>query len=523
MTSPRTFWLKNGMLAGNLLANLVGLGLVSVLLAPPHGGVSARAWELLESRGWVFDPMAFALLVLVTVVYERPVRRVVALRTGGEAEPPALVERARRRMLNEPYFLMAANLLLWVGAYLFYAGVLLRSGAVPELGGGFLRSLFTSMVTMIFAFFVLQSIQQRWLSPFLFPRGRIHETRGALRIRISTRLTAMLFACNIVPLTGLLLMLHAAPGEAETASGSPLGGLVPMLTVDIAVFMAMGVLVTYLVTRNFTRPLRSITRVLRDIRNGELDRRVRVTTNDEIGYSGEVINEMAAGLRERDLIKETFGKYVSEEVRDEILSGRIPLDGEAREATVLFADLRDFTPMVESTPPREVVQVLNRYFRRMEEAVHRRHGLVLQYIGDEIEAVFGAPVSRKDHPTDAVRAALEMRERLKRLNEELAGQGHPTLNHGIGIHTGRVVAATIGSPNRLSYALVGDTVNVASRLQGLTRELGTDILLSRETAGLLSERFPLNGFPSVRVKGRSRPVDIYAVDRGSESDNPNDS
>jgi adenylate cyclase len=509
----RPFWLKNAMLAGNLLANLVSLALVGFLLAPPFGSISEEAWELMEQRGWFYDPLAAALLILATLIYERPMRKIVNLRLRDAEEPPELLAKARRRMLNEPYFLIAADLCFWMGAYLFYTGMLLLSGFTPsELGGGFLRSLFTSMVTMIFAFFVLQFIQQRWLSPFFFPHGRIHDIPGAYRIRISTRLTALFFALNFVPLAGLLLLLQGIPLRMEGAAATRLAVHIDTITLDIAIFMGMGILVTVLVTRNFTRPLRSITRVLKDIRNGDLDARVRVTTNDEIGYSGEVINEMAEGLEERELIKETFGKYVSDEVRDEILSGRIPLDGEAREATVLFADLRDFTPMVESTPPKEVVQVLNRYFRRMEAAVHRHSGLVLQYIGDEIEAVFGAPVYRADHPTDAVRTALEMRERLSRLNEELSAQDHPTLRHGIGIHSGRVVAATIGSPHRLSYALVGDTVNVASRLQGLTRELGTDILLSRETAERLIEPFPLKTFPPARVKGRSRPVEIRGLD-----------
>jgi adenylate cyclase len=511
MTPFRFLWLKNGMLVGNLLANLVGLALVGFILAPPYGGVSVRAWELMEQKGWLFDPLVFVLLVLVTRVYEIPVRQVIHLRSQGLDEPAHLLARARRRMLNEPFFLMAANLCLWVVAYLFYAAVLIRSGlGLPELGGGFLRSLFASLVTVIFAFFALQSIQQRWLSPFFFPEGLIHKTAGALRIRISTRLTAMLFACNIVPFTGLLHMLHAGSGGAQdqAAASSP---LVPLLTLDIAIFMGMGIWVTVLVTRNFTRPLRSITKVLRGIQLGNLDERVRVTTNDEIGYSGDMINEMAAGLKERDFIKDTFGKYVSEEVRDEILSGRIPLDGEAREVTVLFADLRNFTPMVESTPPKEVVRVINRYFQEMEEAIQHHHGLVLQYIGDEIEAVFGAPVPRDGHPADAVGAALEMRERLERLNGVLAEEGHPTLSHGIGIHTGRVVAANIGSASRVSYALVGDTVNLASRLQGLTRDLGTDIILSRATRESLNGEIPLRPLPPTRVKGKREIVEIFEL------------
>ena len=121
----------------------------------------------------------------------------------------------------------------------------------------------------------------------------------------------------------------------------------------------------------------------------------------------EGFNRMVGGLRERDLIRETFGKYVTQEVRDEILSGRVDLEGQTRDVTILFADIRDYTPWVEAHDPREVVRDLNAYFTLMEGAIRDHHGLVLQYIGDEIEAVFGAPVANPRHPDLALRAALE--------------------------------------------------------------------------------------------------------------------
>jgi adenylate cyclase len=148
----------------------------------------------------------------------------------------------------------------------------------------------------------------------------------------------------------------------------------------------------------------------------------------------------------------------------------------------------------------------------MDEAIRSHHGLVLQYIGDEIEAVFGAPVYREDHPSLAVHAALEMAKRLRDFNKEVEGRGFPPLAHGIGIHTGEVVAANIGSPDRLSYALVGDTVNLASRVQDLNKETGTEILITEATQARLRESFPLNPLPPVRVKGKTSEIRIYAVE-----------
>ena len=229
--------------------------------------------------------------------------------------------------------------------------------------------------------------------------------------------------------------------------------------------------------------------------------------------TGWMVERERRQQKERDFLNETFGKYVSKAVRDEILAGRVTLSGELKEVTVLFADLRDFTVLVETHPPRAVVKIINSYFKVMSEAINAHHGLVLQFIGDEIEAVFGAPVALENHQQWAINAALEMRKRLSRLNIELADQGLPPLRHGIGIHTGKVIAANIGSSVRLSYALVGETVNIASRIQSLNKHFDTDVLLS-ETAfqcldgcvGVEADRLP-----PVHVKGIREPLTLYRI------------
>jgi len=229
--------------------------------------------------------------------------------------------------------------------------------------------------------------------------------------------------------------------------------------------------------------------------------------------TGWMVDRERRRRRERDFLNETFGRYVSKEVRDEILAGRIALKGELKEVTVLFADLRDFTCLVESIPPREVVAIINTYFEAMSAAITAHNGLVLQFIGDEIEAVFGAPVALQNHQQCAVNAALEMRTRLSQVNLELAKQGYPPLRHGIGLHAGKVVAANIGSPQRLSYALVGETVNVASRIQDLNKEFDTDIIFSDEVykgADRINAMHPLE---PVSVKGIRDPLQLFSIEK----------
>lgn len=227
--------------------------------------------------------------------------------------------------------------------------------------------------------------------------------------------------------------------------------------------------------------------------------------------NARMVDEIIEKERLRSKIMDSFGKYVTSEVRDQILEGRIPLDGELKDVTVLFADLRGFTTLTESTNPKEVVKIINGYFSEMSEAIRQNHGLVLQFIGDEIEAVFGAPTSLEDHPTHAVRAAREMRKRLVSVNEKLREKGYPPLRHGIGIHSGNVVAANIGSEDRLSYALVGDTVNAASRIQSLNKEYNTDILLSSITLKRLTEYIHGEKLGATMVKGKKEPLEIFKL------------
>lgn len=206
-----------------------------------------------------------------------------------------------------------------------------------------------------------------------------------------------------------------------------------------------------------------------------------------------------------------FGRYVTPEIRDKILDDRIPLNGEKIEATVLFADLRDFTRYVEETDPEEVIRSIRAYFTAMQRTIRRHQGLVIQYAGDEIEAAFGVPLPYEDHAAKAVQAALEMRRSLEELNNGRVKEGKMPFRHGIGIHTGELLAGNTGSEDQLSYALIGDTVNLAARLQDLNKGFGTDIILSATTRKHLDDSFELKELTTTEVKGKTRPVEIFTL------------
>ncbi|MGI9570055.1 MAG: adenylate/guanylate cyclase domain-containing protein, partial [Desulfobulbia bacterium] len=216
--------------------------------------------------------------------------------------------------------------------------------------------------------------------------------------------------------------------------------------------------------------------------------------------------------REKLYVKNLFGKYVTPEIRDQILAGKIPLNGERTEATVLISDLGDFTPYVEDNSPEEVVKSLRKYFTAMQKSVRRHEGLVLQYVGDEIVAAFGAPMACTDHASRAVQAAMEMQKNLQDLNNARAREGKQPFRHRIGIHTGEVLAGNTGSEDQPSYTLIGDTVNIASRLQEFNKQRGTEVIFSTATREKIPDYLRVRKLESARLKGITRPIEIFTFD-----------
>jgi adenylate cyclase len=519
MSRFKRYFLKNGMMIANFLSNFIAVAFVQILLAKtelPFPAIERVVeYPFLYMVDLLFTPLAFLFVGAMTLMYERPIRRYLASVVVQASAEEDLKTEASRRLLNEPFVLIALDFSMWLLSAILYSVIhwVIGSGSYAIQ-----RSLYTSVstgiITVTVAFFALENVLQKRLAPHFFPEGGLSNVPKTLRIRISTRLVALLFACNLIPLFSVLSIFQRVTNSPYRAA-NVIMYLRSAIFTNVFVFMGVGICLTVLVSRNLTLPFNEILVTLRRVRNGLFDKKVRVTSNDEIGYTGDVVNEMTKGLQEREMIRDTFGKYVAKEVRDEVLSGRIPLDGEKKDVTVLFADLRNFTPLTESSDPKLVIRVINEYFKEMSQAIHDQGGLVLQFIGDEIYAVFGAPVSLPDHPSRAFRAGLEMGLRLKGLNKKFLAKGLPTLKHGIGIHTGEALAANIGSPDRLSYLLIGDTVNLASRLQSLTKELGTEMIVSGATHARLNEKERNNirfrEKAVTRIKGKTFPVEIFAL------------
>ena len=219
----------------------------------------------------------------------------------------------------------------------------------------------------------------------------------------------------------------------------------------------------------------------------------------------------ARKLEEEAITRQRFQRLLSPAIAEQVLSGKVEIrkGGELREATVLFTDIRGFTAMSESIAAPEIVEMLNEYFERMVEIIFANEGTLDKFVGDEIMALFGAPVAHDDDPVRAVRTALQMKRDLRKLNVERAAQGQPSIEVGVGINTGEVVAGYLGSSKALEYTVIGDTVNTGARFCSVAK--AGQILISETTYQRVRHVFRAEPLPPAHVKGKSLPLCIYSV------------
>ena len=502
----RYYHLANAVLMSNLIANAVGNAMADAFLY--H-----RAPAFLDGTLFFFnevDDIVGGVWILVNALiiiwYERPIRKCLYRFRTGEPQDPVQFSTAKKRLLNEPCFIVIFNLIVWTDISLLYWWL-----GMPDI---LAVSFCTGLITVALAFFWVEHVIQHHLIPVFFPDGGLSRVPGVWAVSLRTRLGALIFAVSIVPLALIHMTINRfrrIQAQGEMSETDLLSLLQDAISLESLVFIGLGIFLSLMVSETLRRPVEEIILSLTRVVKGDFTARARVYARDEIGFAGETLNLMAEELKEKEFIRRTFGRYVGESVRDEVLKGKIPLNGELKQATILFADLRNFTPLVESTPPAVIVYMLNAYLDEMTQCIRRHKGLVLQFIGDEIEAVFGAPMGMDGHEHAAVRAALEMRARLDALNNKLEGREYARLNHGIGIHTGQVLAANIGTRERTAYSLIGDTVNTASRIQEMNKKFKTDILVSGDIFEKTKTDFEFIRMPETKLKGKNRSVPIYSL------------
>lgn len=299
-----------------------------------------------------------------------------------------------------------------------------------------------------------------------------------------------------VPDAVILEAAHAVKREAIYIAGRILSG---------ALF------VIFLFSITLTAPIEKLAAMTSKVAAGDFTVKADFHSGDEVAELGLAFNHMIEGLQERDKVKSMFSKFHGSSVAEDLMKGDLALGGSKKMVTVFFSDIRGFTKFSEGHTPEQVVEMLNEYFQIMVRIINMNGGIVDKFIGDAIMAVWGAPNGTERDAQNAVRACVEMRLALEKLNETRSGRGQVPIMIGMGLHKGEAISGTIGSDERMEYTVIGDTVNQASRIEAATKAFGTDLLLSDELAGAVGEEFILEEAGSVEVKGKSEPLRLFKV------------
>ena len=283
------------------------------------------------------------------------------------------------------------------------------------------------------------------------------------------------------------------------------------------ILIALGLILFWVASTRMLRLLRNLTSAAEEVSQGNLDVTLPAKrSHDEVGRLATSFEGMIEGLKQRDFIRDTFGRYISEEIVDELLNSPdgLKLGGEVREVTFLVSDLRGFTALSSRLAPAEVIEVVNRFLEPMVEIITKYKGTVDEFQGDGILAFFGAPLAAPDDPARAVACAVEMQSALVKINEEQRARGMAELHMGVGINTGEVIVGNIGSEKRTKYGAMGTAINMAYRIESHT--VSGQVLISPETYSKTADFVQVGETQDLRFKGLDEPVRVYEVRGMSE-------
>jgi len=457
---PRRLRIRIQVLLTVLLVstNVIGAGVVFVLSALVIPGPAATAGTVVSLS--IAVPVYIAVAVAIGVVVGtygalRP------LRWATRDEEPT--QEQREQALGVPWFLTKVQATLWAIATVLFTGLALAVQPARALSTAFtvgIASVVVTSIAFLFSEFVLRPIAARALS-------------GGERVRASrlgVRRRTMLFwgLGTGAPVVGLVVVaLLALSGVEADLTRTRLAVIILVLGTVILVF---GALVTWLNARAVVAPILAVSEAMQEVERGALEREVQVYDGSELGQLQAGFNQMVGGLREREHLRDVFGRHVGRDVAEAASRGEVELGGETREVSVLFIDIVGSTTIANEQDPADVVALLNRFFAVVVAEVAARDGLVNKFIGDAALAVFGAPVEMPDHATRALAAARSMAARLA---EEV-----PDVAAGIGVSTGEAVAGNVGEESRFEYTVIGDAVNAAARLTELAKDAPGTVLVA---------------------------------------------
>jgi adenylate cyclase len=433
-----------------------------------------------------------------------PVVRMLA--SGVQPEAAALAQ-ARRRIINLPWRIAeisGAAWLLCVPVFLISLGVVsgpLDHRLLWHLPISFLVSAFISVTHSIF----LVELASHWgLFPALFRDARADLTPGGHALSLRGRGLLWAISAGICPIGSLLLLSFAPPAPGT----DPARFAVFVGTVGIAFGLCTAVMISRLVSK----PIDQLRAAAQHVSEGRLDANVHLPRADEFGLLIAEFNHMLHELREKERLRQTFGLHVGRKTADQILARDPGLSGVEQLITIMFVDIRSFTQRTANLPPGQTVRMLNEFLRVMVSVVETSHnGIINKFLGDGFMALFGIGADGANHADEALATGRDMVAALAELNAHLVCEKREPIAIGIGIHTGPAIVGSIGSPERLEFTAIGSAVNIASRIEGLTKIVHRTLLLTETTAKHLLEKAALEDLPPQNVRGVEKPMKIYTI------------
>lgn len=466
----------------------------------------------------LYNALAYPIGFGVVVWLMRPLARCRKRLLEGETVPAEEMAFCRRRLVNLPFLIVLASAIAWMGGAVFFPAFICGAAGNYNAGAIWFRFGISFLVSAFYAtaqsFFLLESFLVTRLYPEFLRGVPAADVRGALIIPFGVRLIGLWLAVAVMPILALLLVtVFSNPQHWETLQ---------WLTVVVALAGIVSGYVTYRAVANDLRHWITVHAAATErVAREDFGVRIEEPRPDEWGLLTDGFNDMTAALGRAQQMRDTFGQFVSPQVRDQVLERYSGLQVSLQEITVLFVDIRGFTRRCAGEDPERIGALLNRFLTLAVGAIEDNGGYVNKFLGDGVLALFGALQVNEHHADLALRCARELLQQLRSFNVVLAGEGQQPIAVGIGIHTGpalvgcfgATLAADDGKPRiRREFSAIGETVNLGQRIEQMTKQLGGPILLSEATRARLQDDPALVDLGAHTLSGAPAPMRLFRTD-----------
>lgn len=428
------------------------------------------------------------------------------LRAGSPVDSASLTQ-ARRRLIHLPWFAAAICGVAWFLCIPVFVGALLQIQNPLDarlLGHLPISFCVSGFIAVTHSFFLVELASYWGLFPVFFRGERADLTPNVFTLSLRGRGILWAVSASICPIASLLLLMIAP--RSPTINGEWFAVFVGVVGIAFGIFTAL--MISWLVAK----PIDRLRAAADAVSRGKFDVDLGVARADEFGRLLGEFDNMVRELRDKEKLRQTFGLHVGKRAAEQILARDPGLSGVQEEVTIMFVDMRSWTARTSVSAPADLVKVMNDFFRVTVRVVEEEHcGMVNKYLGDGFMAIFGAGDSGSNHAGDAVAAGREILAAVRKLNNDLAAKGNAPIQIGIGIHSGPAIVGSIGSPRRLEFTAIGNTVNIASRMQGLTKATGRPLLVTAAVRSRAGDSFSFEELPPQEVRGIDGRLPIFAV------------